>query len=238
MNRSRLILITGMLHIVFFRNAVAQTSSVGARTREERVHQLPEVAPREAPRISRNAVYDRYSWISVPSRPPKTFRPGDLITIVVRETRKFKANADLDTKKEFDVESQLDAFLKFTQGGVGASTFRRGKPNISYQYQNEIKGEADAQRKDELTTRLTGKILDVKPNGLLVIEATSRLEHDEEVTVMTLTGTCRKEDVTPDNTVLSTQMADKSISVQNEGALRANTSRGWIPRLIDWIKPF
>ncbi len=238
MSPSRLILISTMPFFASPQDAAAQTSSVGARTREEREHRRPEVAPREAPRISRNAVYDRYSWISVPARPPKTFRPGDLITIVVRENRKFKANADLDTKKEFDVDSQLDAFLKFTQGGVGASEFRRGKPNINYEYQNELKGEADTQRKDELTTRLTGKIIDIKPNGLLVIEATSRLEHDEEVTLVTLTGTCRKEDVTPDNTVLSTQMADKSISVQNQGALRANTSRGWIPKLIDWIKPF
>jgi flagellar L-ring protein precursor FlgH len=217
---------------------IAQVSSLGARWREESAHRPPEAPSREAPPVSRNAVYVRYSWISVPARPPKTFQPGDLITVVVRETRKFKANADLDTKKEFDVDSQLDEFVKFTNGGVGAATFQRGKPNIQYDYKNELKGEADAQRKDELTTRITGKIIDVKPNGLLIVEASARIEHDEEITVMTLTGTCRKEDVTADNTVLSSQMADKAIRVQNEGSLRATTSRGWIPKLIDWIKPF
>jgi flagellar basal body L-ring protein FlgH len=46
------------------------------------------------------------------------------------------------------------------------------------------------------------------------------------------------EDVTADNSVLSTQIADKDLVVDNEGALRAASSRGWIPRLIDLVKPF
>ena len=83
---------------------------------------------------------------------------------------------------------------------------------------------------------MTGKIIDVKPNGLLVIEARAKVEHDEEISTITLTGTCRKEDVTADNTILSTQIADKHVAVKNEGALRAVSTRGWIPKLLDLIK--
>ena len=71
-----------------------------------------------------------------------------------------------------------------------------------------------------------------------LLEARAAVRHDDETSMITLTGVCRKEDVTADNTILSTQIADKNIVVANEGALRAASSRGWIPKLIDLIKPF
>jgi flagellar basal body L-ring protein FlgH len=53
-----------------------------------------------------------------------------------------------------------------------------------------------------------------------------------------LTGICRSEDVTPANTILSTQVAEMVLVEKNSGALRDATQRGWIPRLLDWAKPF
>ncbi len=215
----------------------AQTSSLGARKRGEAPEKRPEVLSREAPKIERNEVYRRYSWIASPRRRPKTFKVGDLITIIVREQRTFEAEADLETKKRFKLKSELEAFLKATAGGIGAAEFRRGKPTIDYQYDARLKTEGDSEREDKLTMRLTGKIIDVKPNGVLVLEAKARVQHDDEVAVMTLTGNCRKEDVTADNTILSTQLADKNVTVNNTGALRDATSRGWILRLLDLLKP-
>jgi flagellar L-ring protein precursor FlgH len=55
---------------------------------------------------------------------------------------------------------------------------------------------------------------------------------------MTLTGTCRSEDITPDNTVLSTQIAELEIKVTNSGAVRDGSRRGWITRLLDIVRPF
>ena len=51
------------------------------------------------------------------------------------------------------------------------------------------------------------------------------------------TGTVRSADVTPDNTVLSTQVADLNIDVKNSGAVRDASSRGWLTALLDWVKP-
>ena len=214
-----------------------QTASLGAKQRQTEVGRIAEVPPREAPKVERNAIYDRYSWISVRPPKPRTYQVGDLMTIIVRERRRFEADSALETKKRFQVKSELDAFIKLTAGGLGAATFQRGSPTIDYKYDNRLKSEGDAEREDSLTMRLSGKILDVKPNGLLVLEAKARIEYDEEISTITLTGTCRKEDVTADNTILSTQIADKNIVVDNEGALRAASTRGWIPKLIDLLNP-
>lgn len=217
--------------------AAAQVSSLGAQKRRSQVGKPPVAVPREAPRRERNLTYERYSWISVTPPPLKTFKPGDLLTIVVRERRQFEAESDLEIKKQFDIKSELQAFFNLTGGGIGASEFSRGKPTIDYKFINRVKNEADTTREDTLTTRVTATIIDVKPNGLLVLEARARIAHDEEISTITLTGTCRKEDVTADNTVLSTQIADKNVVVHNEGALRAAATRGWITKLLDWLKP-
>jgi flagellar L-ring protein precursor FlgH len=219
-------------------DAFGQTSSLGERKRRAEAGQPAQVASRETPTRERNLIYERYSWISVPPSRPKTFEPGDLLTIIVRERRKYQADADLQTKKEFNVKSELKAFIGAVGGGIGAANFQRGKPTIDYKYKNKVKNEADTNREDRLTTRLTATIIDVKPNGLLVVEARKRIQHDEEMSVITLTGVCRKEDVSPDNTILSTQLADATVSINNTGALRAASSRGWISKILDWSKPF
>jgi len=215
----------------------AQTSSLGAKRRAVESQQTPPTKPREAPEIERNKVYSHYSWITAKPVPPKTFKVGDLLTIIVREQRQFKADAELETRRKFDLRSELNAFLKLVDGGVGAAEFRRGKPNIDYKLDTKLKSEGEAAREDRLIFRLSGKIIDVKPNGLLVIEAKGRVQFDAEISMIALTGTCRKEDVTADNTVLSTQVADKSIVVTNEGAVRAASRRGWIPKLLDFLRP-
>jgi len=219
--------------------ARAQTSSLGARKRQaEAGKPAVELEVREAPPRPRNFVYERYGWTASRPAPPKTFRPGDLLTVIVREQRKWEADSDLETKSKFDVKSDLGEFIKPIGGGIGSALFRRGRPNIDYKYDQKSKNEGDSSREDKLTTRLTGKIIDVKPNGLLVVEARAKMTHDDEVSEITLIGTCRKEDVTADNTVLSTQIADKEVAVSNSGALRSASSRGWITKLLDAVKPF
>ncbi len=219
-------------------DAPAQTSSIGVKERAANAAKPLPFEGRETVMRPRNLIYERYGWTAATPAPPKTFKLGDLITIIVREQRKWEADADLETKSKYDVKSTLDAFVKPTEGGLGAAEFRRGVPNIDYKFNQKLKNEGDSSREDKLTTRITGTIIDVKPNGLLVIEARAKVIHDEEKSEITLTGMCRKEDVTADNTVLSTQIADKEVAINNKGALRKASSRGWIPKLVDLLKPF
>ncbi len=219
-------------------DALGQTSSIGAKQRRNATDKPIATPPREAPLGPRNVVYDRHSWIAVSPVPPKMFRPGDLLTIIVRERRQWEAEADLERKTRLNIGSELESFLKLTGGGVGAAEFRRGQPNIEYRLNQRLTSEGDSSREDKLTTRITARIIDVKPNGLLVLEGRESVVHDDEVATITITGTCRKEDVTADNTILSTQLADKEIAVSNAGALRSAATRGWLLKLLDLFKPF
>ena len=86
--------------------------------------------------------------------------------------------------------------------------------------------------------RVTAEVVDVKPNGTLVLQARQRIKTDDEEQTFTLTGTCRAEDITPDNTVLSTQLFDKDVTKIHTGAVRDTTKRGLLTKLLDVLNPF
>ncbi|MGB0716401.1 MAG: flagellar basal body L-ring protein FlgH, partial [Phycisphaerae bacterium] len=108
---------------------------------------------------------------------------------------------------------------------------------IDYRFQNQLNGRGDLEREDRLTTRVTAEVIDIKPNGNLVIQARSELRFDEEKSVITITGICRKDDITPDNTILSTQIGDLTIRSNNEGTMHRTTRRGLLTWLIDFVNP-
>ena len=194
--------------------------------------------PRNLNKPLGNPLIEASDLTAVKPTPPRTFKVHDLITIIVREQRKFESDGEIETKKKFDVQSQLSALFKPINGTLGAVTFSNGQPNVNLKYKTTLKHEADKEREDRFTTRLTGEVIDVKPNGNLVIQAKAKMAFDNEITVVTLTGTVRSVDVTPDNSVLSTQLADKDIVVHNEGAVRDGSSRGWLVRILDTLRPF
>ncbi len=235
MSNVRLVAILALMALPAIANA--QTSSIGAVTRKHQRHNPPPKAAREAPQLPRNAVYERHGWVTTKPKPPKIYRPGDLLTIIIRENKRWESEADLSTRKQWNLTSEVAAFLKFSNGGLAPTTFKRGVPDVDYEFQNRLRSDGDSSRQDSLTSRLTAKIIDVKPNGILVIEGTARMIHDDEVSIMTVVGYCRKQDVTADNTVLSTQLAGKEVSIINQGTMRAVSRRGWLGKIVDWFGP-
>jgi len=215
--------------------AAGQTSSIGATRRP--ATGPPHVGPPDTRPSPRQQVLLDSSLIGVKAKQPKKFKIGDYLTITIRHQTIYEADGTANSRRQADLRSELDAFLKFTDGGVGAAGFRRGKPNIDYRGVFNQRNTGELDREDRLTARITASIIDIKPNGNLVFEAHSTLHYEDELQTMTLTGGCRSTDVTPDNTVLSTQVADLAINVRTSGGVRNATRQGWIGRIYDWIRP-
>jgi flagellar L-ring protein precursor FlgH len=101
-----------------------------------------------------------------------------------------------------------------------------------------LKGEAKLERSDTFLARITAEVVDVKPNGTFAVQARKLIKKDDEEQEFILTGICRGGDVTPDNTVLSSQVYNLQLITNHKGAVRDTTKRGLIPKLLDFINPF
>ena len=186
-----------------------------------------------------NPQLEQASLFAVMTKSPNEFKVHDLITVIVREQKTYKSKSKLETDREFSIESKIDEFFRVLNGHLAAASFTDGEPNIDFNLKTELQGEGKAERRDDLTFRVTVEIVDIKPNGLLVLASGPDTEIlvDRERQAIAFTGVCRSRDVSPDNTILSTQIFNQTIDLQHKGALRDAAKRGWLTRLFDWANP-
>ena len=196
------------------------------------------VGPRDKSRPSTHAL-EMASLVAVPPVAPRKFKINDLITIIVRQQKKYEANGQLNNEDKWNIDGKLsDWFHLYDKKYLGTDNLTHGQPGFKFDLDNKLQQQSVNDRQDSFTTRFGATVIDVKPNGNLVLEAKMSEQHDEEKLNITLTGICRSEDVTADNSILSTQVAELVLIEKNQGAVRDATKRGWIPRLLDWGKPF
>ncbi len=181
------------------------------------------------------------SFFAVPRPEPRVIAKNDLVTIVVREESAFSSEGKSKFDKTAEFKAVIDQFvrLRFGVGDLGVvPNVGSIKPSLGLSAERKSTGDANVERTDSFTARIQARVLDVKPNGTLVLVARKRIKTDDEQQFLVLSGTCRTADVTVDNTVLSTQLADLDLTKSHKGAVRSATKRGAIPRLIDAIDPF
>ncbi len=186
-----------------------------------------------------NPELEQASLFAVMTKSPNEFKVHDLITVIVREQKTYKSRSKLETDREYSMDSKIDAAFRMLNGHLAAASFTDGEPSIDFSMKTELQGEGKAERRDDLTFRLTVEIIDIKPNGLLVLTSgpDTKILVDRELQAIAFTGVCRSRDVSPDNTILSTQVFNQVIDLQHNGALRDAAKRGWLTRLIDWMNP-
>ena len=180
------------------------------------------------------------SFAAVPEPVPRTLRKHDQVTIIVREESESRSRGSTELKKEAEFEARLEEFirLRIHNAEVEGGALGAQPPAVRASGVRDFKGEGRVDRSDRFTTRVQAEVLDVKPNGTLVLQARSRVRTDDEDRFFILTGTCRVEDVSADNTILSSQLYDKNLEQKNRGNIRNTTRRGWLGNLLDVITPF
>lgn len=192
-----------------------------------------------APVENRNSL-ETVSFFHVAPPEPRTISKHDLITIIIREESSAKTDAKADMSRSAAFQAKLDEFIKLSfanfaleGGGVGAVP-----PSIKASGDRSFQGDGKFDRKDTFTARIQAEVLDVKPNGNLVLQARKNIKTDEEEQYFVLSGTCRAEDVTADNSVLSTQLFDLDLSKSTKGPVKDSIKRGKLHKFLDWLNPF
>jgi len=197
-------------------------------------------ANRGPERLSENI--SRVSYLAVPLPAPRAFGLQDLVTIIVRESTESDADASLETEKDGSIEGEVSdwpgvrVFDKLYD--LLSKTDLDNDPKVGLKYGKKFEGEGEYNRRDTFTTRITARIIDIKPNGTLVLEARKFTRTDDETLNMVLTGTCRQEDIAADNTILSTQLYDLHLVKEHTGELRKTSKKGWITKVFEAVFGF
>jgi len=179
------------------------------------------------------------SFYAVPSPEPREIRKHELVTVIVREQSEFKSTGSTELEKDARLTAALNEFVRLDLGKFGLEpAIGAVKPRVDLEANASFEGDGAVSRKDSVTARVQAEVVDIKPNGNLVLQARTRVKTDDETALFVLSGTCREEDVSLDNTVLSTQLYDLDLRKEHTGTVRNATRRGWLPRLLDAVNPF
>jgi len=182
------------------------------------------------------------SLFAVQAPEPRAFAVHDLVTIVVSEQSKSKSSSDAKAEKSYDMSAAVDAWISMDPTSFGSgflSPMDSGDlPAVGAGGDKKFKGKGNYARTDDFTARVTAEIVEIRPNGLLVLEARREIVNDGETQVIMLSGICRPEDVDTSNQVTSQRVADAVIKKLTTGQLRDTSEKGVIAKLLDTIFAF
>ncbi|HEX5444604.1 MAG TPA: flagellar basal body L-ring protein FlgH [Pirellulales bacterium] len=178
------------------------------------------------------------SWMYVKAEAPPEIQLNDLITVIVDEKSQLIEQAMLMRRQRTNVDANLQKWLQIRNFGLSPASQRLGSPEIQalYNLQNQV--QANLRAADGLQFRISATVVDVKPNGNLVLEAHSEVKQNNELWQSSLSGIVRRQDVLPNNTVLSEDVAELSIKNFKGGHIRDSWRRGWLWLFLDRTKPF
>lgn len=158
---------------------------------------------------------------------------GDILTIIVAES---VAAQNSQSKKSTRESSMEDAISKFIYSGL--ATHGGELPGMSALGKSSYSGGGDISNTQSLSSRAAVLVTDVLPNGNLVIEGVRVVRVSGETQYVVLHGVVRPDDITRDNTVISSSIADARVEFYSEGALTDAQKRGWLAKVYEKLRPF
>lgn len=167
-------------------------------------------------------------------RDRKALQMGDSLTIRIVETAEASNGADTNSSRKSAINGKLNALLGL-QGVLAKSELTN---LIDASSSNSHAGTGLTSRQGRLTASITAVVKEVLPNGNLVVQGSRIVLVNHEEQFMTLTGMVRPEDVSRDNTILSTQVADARIAFGGIGVVADKQRTGWGTWVFDWLFPF
>ena len=158
---------------------------------------------------------------------------NDIVTILVSESLSAVASGTTNSSRKTSAVSNITA----AYGTLNAAARLANPLNISGNQQ--LAGTGETSRNMALTTTLSARVVEVTQNGSLVVEGTRDIGVNSEKQKITVRGLIRLADLTPANTVLSTQVANLQVKVDGKGVVGDAIRRPhFLYRLLLGLLPF
>lgn len=153
----------------------------------------------------------------------KAHAVGDTITVIISETSSANRVGKAANTKSSN-----------TSMSAGTGIFR-GIASASADNTDSFSADGSIKNTNSVTARMTAQVIEVKENGSLMISGTQSIQQNGEEQKITVSGIVRSEDITTDNTVLSSSIGDAKIRVDGNGPIAKKQRQGIISQLLNFL---
>jgi flagellar L-ring protein precursor FlgH len=149
----------------------------------------------------------------------KAVRLHDVVSIVVTESLAASTDGQVKNTRASNAKSGLTSLF----GALKTSNALQNL--VGMNASSGLAAQGQSTTNSSLATTFGGEVVDVLPNGMLVVQATRQLTFSQQTQVIKLRGLVRPEDVSAQNQVLSTAMTDLELEVTGKGIITDSTYR-------------
>lgn len=149
---------------------------------------------------------------------------GDLVTLIIAEQTRAEQNAQTRTGQESSVNL-----------GPGVGILSNIIPELRIGGGDNARAAGSTTRGGSLVARMTTRVTEILPNGNMVIEGYQLIQINGEEQILRVKGIIRPQDIRPDNTILSTYVADAEFTFIGTGPLGEKQTPGLLTRFFSWL---
>jgi flagellar L-ring protein precursor FlgH len=154
----------------------------------------------------------------------KASKVGDVVTVIITEKTLATNSAKISTSKDtrFGAEGQEGTgALDFVPGLSMDATISRGHD-----------GTGVTKREGSIFGRMAAIVVDVLDNGCLVIKGEKEIIVNDEKEMLVITGIVRPQDITTENQIYSTDIANTNITYKGKGLVTSGSKPSIISRIL------
>jgi flagellar L-ring protein precursor FlgH len=157
--------------------------------------------------------------------------PGDTITVQIVEKVTATAKSTSNVEKTGSVDASIGAFPMLPTSALT-------KLGASGSSANKFTGKGDTENSNEFTGTITATVIDVLPNGHLLVAGEKQIGVNHNVDVLRFSGQVDPRAIQPGNSVASAQIANVRIEQRGRGAQGDAQEIGWLSRFFLTLAPF
>jgi flagellar L-ring protein precursor FlgH len=164
---------------------------------------------------------------------------GDIVMVKIVETSSGDKTVETTTSRESTLTggiSSLFGYEKLFAGKNGAHT--PSPTSMSATLAKDFTGTGETNRESTVTATISARVVDKSMDGNLLIQGYREIRVNNETQHIILSGIVRPEDISTDNSVLSSYIADARIEYGGTGTLSNKQQPGWFANLVDVVWPF
>lgn len=167
-------------------------------------------------------------------------RVGDLLTVTLVENTAANKSATSSATKDNSINIANPTILgsspQFNASGLLPLASNRDN-DLAFELNsgNDFSGEGSASQSNALSGNITVTVIEVLPNRNLIVRGEKRIGINQGNEYIRLSGIVRPKDITPQNTIESTRIADPTIVYVGEGMVADANTMGWLARFFNSV---
>lgn len=209
----------------------ASPADAGRKKREEeRAFYAPTVIPQPVASQANGSIFQASAGYTPLTSGARATAVGDIITIVLVERTQATKSNSADTSR--------NGSLGLTPPTTGILSKLFSASDVAMGGQNQFAGKGGASQSNALSGEITVTIAQVYPNGTMLVKGEKALTLNRGDEFIQISGLIRQADISPDNRIASTRVADARIIYTGKGEIARASRQGWLQRFFSMISPF